>query len=62
MKVLDDSFHVQREQCANPWNGKCGSTDITVYISLNEDYLPICRSCWNKIADKDFEWGEEHSF
>jgi carbohydrate-binding DOMON domain-containing protein len=44
------------EMCRNPWNGICESSDILVYIYFDDERLPICRSCWSEIADKDFEW------
>jgi len=44
------------EDCQNPWNKKCGNHDIEVYILLKGERVPICRSCWKKIAEKDLEW------
>lgn len=52
-----DTFLRQGESCANPWNGKCESTDIILYIYYKGDKLPICRFCWNEIAEKEVEWG-----
>jgi hypothetical protein len=43
------------EHCRNPWNKNCKSDDIVVYILVNGEKLPICRRCWSKIADKDWE-------
>jgi len=48
----------RRERCRNPWNGKCENTDIVLYIFYEGRKLPICRFCWNKIAERDFEWGD----
>ncbi|MGB9958899.1 MAG: hypothetical protein ACPLKQ_00030 [Candidatus Bathyarchaeales archaeon] len=44
------------ERCKNPWNRECQNEDIEVYIFFRGDKLPICRSCWSKIAEKDLEW------
>ncbi len=45
------------EKCKNPWsNNKCQKTDIEVYIYYKGQRLPICRDCWDSIADKDIEW------
>jgi len=49
------------EHCKNPWNGKCKNTDIEVLILYKGDRLPICRRCWNKIANSNIEWGESLS-
>ncbi len=43
-------------RCRNPWNGECRNTDIEVIIYYKKSFLPICRSCWNDIAEKDFAW------
>jgi len=43
----------QIERCKNPWNGKCNNTNIDVYIYYRGNKLPICRSCWGNIADKN---------
>jgi len=40
----------------NPWNGVCENTDIIVYILYKGRPRPICRRCWEEIAEKDFEW------
>jgi len=48
--------HVGKETCMNPWNGRCGSTDIALYIMYKGDRLPICRECWEAISSKDVEW------
>ncbi len=42
--------------CRNPWNGECKNTDIEVTIYYKKELLPICRSCWSKIAEKDLSW------
>jgi hypothetical protein len=44
------------DSCKNPWNGKCSSTNIEVYIQYKDRILPICRHCWSEIAEKDIEW------
>jgi hypothetical protein len=51
-----------KENCANPWNGECKSTDIVLYILYRGDNVPICRDCWNEIADTGVEWGDKHAF
>jgi hypothetical protein len=51
-----DPDKLRVEQCKNPWNGKCGRTDIEVYIYYRGRRLPVCNDCWREIADKDFEW------
>jgi hypothetical protein len=50
------AHHVER--CRNPWNGECKNTDIEVYIYHKGERQPICRNCWQKIAEKDIEWVE----
>jgi len=45
------------EVCQNPWKRKkCGNTDIAVYILYGNRRLPICNSCWRRIAKSDREW------
>jgi len=44
------------ETCMNPWNGKCLSTDISLYIMYKGTQLPICRKCWESISLNDYEW------
>ena len=53
--------YVKRERCANPWNEECGNTRIALYIFYQDYRRPICRSCWNSIAEKDVEWGEGYA-
>ncbi|MGQ9460312.1 MAG: hypothetical protein ACUVRA_03660 [Candidatus Bathyarchaeaceae archaeon] len=55
MKNLKPSNR-QAENCRNPWNGECRSTDIEVYIYYKGRLHPICRECWSDIAEKDIEW------
>jgi len=45
------------EHCRNPWNGKCRSTDIELYVMHKGAQLPICRRCWGRIANSNVEWG-----
>jgi len=47
------------ERCRNPWNGRCKSTDIELYIMYKGRQLPICRRCWSEIAERNVEWGGE---
>jgi len=42
--------------CMNPWNPECRSTDIEVSIYYEGRMVPICRRCWEEIANKDVEW------
>jgi hypothetical protein len=44
------------ESCKNPWNGTCKNRDIQVYIFYKGRQLPICRQCWDKIAEANAEW------
>jgi hypothetical protein len=45
------------EKCKNPWKKDCEETDIQLYIQIKKEPLPICHSCWLKIADSKKEWG-----
>jgi len=56
-KGFTSSMRVER--CRNPWNGRCKSTDIELYIMYKGVKLPICRSCWTMLAEKNVEWGGE---
>jgi len=42
--------------CMNPWNPECQNTDIEVSIYYDGRMVPICRRCWEEIANKDVEW------
>ncbi|MFB3890155.1 MAG: hypothetical protein ACE14S_11740 [Candidatus Bathyarchaeia archaeon] len=44
------------EHCKNPWKNDCHSENITLYIVVKGEKLPICRQCWTSIADKEEEW------
>jgi len=44
------------EVCQNPWKPECKNTDITVTIIYKGEPKPICRTCWEEIADSDKEW------
>ena len=44
------------DYCKNPWRKKCNNTDIEVYIFFKNTRKPICRKCWNKIVENDYEW------
>lgn len=46
------------EKCRSPLNPSCGRRDIAVYIVYGGRKLPICKGCWEQIADTDLEWGE----
>lgn len=45
------------ENCQNPWKNDCRSESIKLYIFVNGEKLPICKICWNGIADQNVEWG-----
>lgn len=44
------------EVCRNPWDRECKESDIEVYIELKGEKLPICRKCWDRLANEDMEW------
>lgn len=44
------------ERCKNPWENECKNENIAVYIEWKGKRVPICKSCWSKIADSDAEW------
>ena len=44
------------EYCQNPWNPSCVSLDIKLYIVYEGRTVPLCKSCWQKIAETDLEW------
>ena len=44
------------EQCKNPWNKECKNDNIQVYIIVKGERVPICRHCWDKLANQDVEW------
>jgi hypothetical protein len=45
------------EKCKNPWKPNCEETDIKLYIQIKGEDLPICKTCWDKIAASNHEWG-----
>jgi len=47
---------LEKERCMNPWNGRCTSTDIALYIMYKGERLPICLRCWRSISAKNIEW------
>ncbi|MEM2103961.1 MAG: hypothetical protein QW717_03620 [Candidatus Bathyarchaeia archaeon] len=53
-----DGLRQDEEHCMNPWNGKCGNTDILLYICHGGEKLPICLKCWVEICDSELEWEE----
>ncbi len=59
---VENLVSLQDECCGNPWNGECKNTDIVLHIYHEGDHLPICRSCWNEIAETDIEWGDDNAF
>ncbi|MDH5440348.1 MAG: hypothetical protein OEZ48_08035 [Candidatus Bathyarchaeota archaeon] len=44
------------ESCGNPWNPNCESSEIELYIMYEGAKVPICRSCWQELAETDLEW------
>jgi len=52
----DESQGVSEVHCMNPWNPECRNTDIEVSIYYEGRMVPICRQCWEEIANKDVEW------
>lgn len=46
------------EECRSPLNPHCRSRDIALYIVYEGKRLPICRRCWEQIAETNLEWGE----
>jgi len=52
----DESGGISEIHCMNPWNPECRNTDIEVSIYYNGQMVPICRRCWEEIANKDVEW------
>ncbi|MCS7096195.1 MAG: hypothetical protein N3F10_05305 [Candidatus Bathyarchaeota archaeon] len=49
---------MSEECCRNPVKPECNNTDIALSIRIRNKLFPICRACWQEIADKDIEWGE----
>jgi hypothetical protein len=47
------------EHCCNPLKLKCENKDILLYIQIGSKKTPICKQCWNTLADSRMEWGEE---
>ena len=54
--VMNDAWGVSAVCCMNPWNPDCRNTDIEVSIYYHGRMVPICRRCWEEIANKDVEW------
>jgi hypothetical protein len=46
------------EHCKNPWKNNCKSENIKLYIQFKGEKLPICKQCWNRIADDEVNWGD----
>jgi hypothetical protein len=44
------------EHCKNPWKRECTNTDVEVYILFKGEKRPICRHCWGKLSEQEFEW------
>jgi hypothetical protein len=51
-----ESSHVSSLRCMNPWKPECRSTDIELSIFYKGRTTPICRKCWEEIANKNVEW------
>ncbi len=41
----------KKEECQNPWNKLCHSQNIKLYVKQGEQEIPICRSCWERLAE-----------
>lgn len=52
----NDGHGISGVYCMNPWNPECRNTDIEVSIYYNGRMVPICRQCWEEIANRDVEW------
>ena len=52
----DERGGILEVHCMNPWNPECRNTDIEVSIYYDGRMVPICRRCWEEIANKDVEW------
>jgi len=57
-KPVFDGSKSAVERCGNPWNGRCGNTDILLYICHGGERFPICEKCWIEICESELEWGE----
>ncbi len=44
------------ESCRNPWDRECKESDIEVYIEFEGEKLPICKSCWGRLAEGNADW------
>ncbi|MEM0314220.1 MAG: hypothetical protein QXY34_03605 [Candidatus Bathyarchaeia archaeon] len=49
---------MSEESCRNPMKPECNNADIVLSIRIRNKLFPICRVCWQEIAEKDLEWGE----
>jgi len=47
------------EQCRNFLKPNCKNTNITLYIQLDSDKLPICQQCWCELSELPVEWPKE---
>ncbi|HIE18318.1 TPA: hypothetical protein EYP75_01185 [Candidatus Bathyarchaeota archaeon] len=52
----DEGVGFLEVHCMNPWNPKCRNTNIEVSIYYDGRMVPICRRCWEEIANRDVEW------
>jgi len=55
-EISDERLGTSEIHCMNPWNPECRNTDIEVSIYYEGRMVPICRRCWEEIANKDVEW------
>jgi len=46
------------EHCKNPWKNDCKNGNIKLYIQFKGEKLPICKRCWNHLADSELNWGD----
>jgi hypothetical protein len=56
--LLDDVRSDRMEHCKNPWKNNCKSGNIKLYIQFKGEKLPICKQCWNHLAEKELNWGD----
>jgi len=46
-----------RDVCQNPFLERlCGNPNVIVAIMIGHHYYPICKNCWDMIAQSNLEW------
>jgi hypothetical protein len=56
--LLKYARSTEMEHCKNPWKNSCKSENIKLYIQFKGEKLPICKQCWDRMADEDLSWGD----